>query len=55
MKMARWNITVKQYQLSKLKGTEGKSCSPKCLMILVTKEIGDGRYQPNTSLTLLLN
>ena len=34
MKIARWNINIKQSQLSKLKGIEGKSCSPKCLMIL---------------------
>ena len=55
MKMSKWNITVKQSQLSKLKGTEGKFCSPKCLMILETKETGDGRCHPSVSLTLLLN
>jgi hypothetical protein len=28
MKMAKWNINVKQSQLSKLKGPERKSCIP---------------------------
>ena len=55
MKTPRWNITVKQSELSKLKGTEGKSCSPICLMILETKETGDGRYQHSASLALLTN
>ena len=46
IKLARWNINIKLSQLSKLKGTEGKSCSPKCLMVLQTKRTGDVDINP---------
>jgi hypothetical protein len=54
MKMASLNINIKQSQLSQLKGTEGKSCSLKCLMILETSEVYDGRYHVSTHSSLTL-
>jgi hypothetical protein len=55
MKIARPYRNKKQICLSTLKGTDGKSGSPECVIIVKTNEIDNGRSQLKAWLNLLLN